>query len=53
MHILKCSSCKKYGLSIKCSCGFKRERVSPPRFSPEDKYAEYRRQAKLNDEVKK
>lgn len=52
MHILKCANCKTYGLSVDCSCGFKKERVVPPRFSPEDKYAEYRRQAKLKNENK-
>jgi len=46
MHILKCESCGTYGLSNKCECGYVRERVVPPKFSPEDKYAKYRRQAK-------
>jgi rRNA maturation protein Nop10 len=35
-----------YGLSDKCSCGSKRQRIEPAKYSPEDKYAEYRRQAK-------
>ncbi len=46
MHILKCTTCKSYGLEEKCTCGSKRERVTPAKYSPEDKYAEYRRQAK-------
>jgi rRNA maturation protein Nop10 len=46
MHILKCNKCNKYGLSEKCSCGMKRDRVIPQKYSPEDKYAEYRRKAK-------
>ncbi|MGV8162564.1 MAG: nucleolar RNA-binding Nop10p family protein [Candidatus Nanoarchaeia archaeon] len=45
-HILKCKSCNSYGLDEKCTCGSKRERVIPAKYSPEDKYADYRRQAK-------
>jgi H/ACA ribonucleoprotein complex subunit 3 len=45
-HILKCSVCGSYGLEEICSCGAKREKVAPAKFSPEDKYAEYRRKAK-------
>jgi H/ACA ribonucleoprotein complex subunit 3 len=45
-HILKCKSCNSYGLGDICSCGLKRERVIPAKYSPEDKYANYRRQAK-------
>jgi rRNA maturation protein Nop10 len=45
-HILKCSSCGSYGLKESCQCGAKRERNIPAKFSPDDKYAEYRRQAK-------
>ncbi|MGV8169538.1 MAG: nucleolar RNA-binding Nop10p family protein [Candidatus Nanoarchaeia archaeon] len=45
-HILKCGSCKSYGLEEECVCGSKRERVIPARYSPEDRYAEYRRKAK-------
>jgi rRNA maturation protein Nop10 len=45
-----------YGLSARVVvCGSKaRERIIPPKFSPEDKYAKYRRQAKseLEDGVK-
>ncbi|MDD9952793.1 MAG: ribosome biogenesis protein [Candidatus Woesearchaeota archaeon] len=46
MHILKCPSCKEYGLQEACSCGEKRLRVLPPKYSPEDKYGKYRRQYK-------
>ena len=52
MHILKCKNCKKYGLEESCSCGSIKERVTPPKFSPEDKYAKYRRQAKLETQNK-
>lgn len=46
VHILKCESCGSYGLDENCSCGSKRQKVAPAKFSPEDKYAEYRRKAK-------
>ncbi len=44
-HILKCS-CGSYGLSEECPCGGRRCRVLPPKYSPEDKYAAYRRKYK-------
>lgn len=46
MHILKCNRCGSYGLKPICECGGKRYRVKPPRFSLEDRYAEYRRSYK-------
>ena len=48
-HILKCQNCKSYSLVERCSCGSKRERVKPAKYSPEDKYAKYRRQAKFEE----
>ena len=45
-HILRCEKCHSYGLSQKCSCGGKRVLPYPAKYSPEDKYAKYRRQAK-------
>jgi H/ACA ribonucleoprotein complex subunit 3 len=45
-HILKCQSCGKYTLSETCTCGGKAIEHKPPKYSPEDKYADYRRQAK-------
>ncbi len=45
-HILKCEQCGEYGLDEACSCGSKRKIITPPKYSPEDKYAKYRRQAK-------
>lgn len=44
--ILRCESCSGYGLSESCPCGGKRLFSHPPKYSPEDKYAKYRRQAK-------
>lgn len=45
-HILKCTACGRYGLSDDCECGGKRVRVQPPKYSPEDRYASYRRRYK-------
>ncbi len=45
-HILKCSACGSYALTGACPCGGVRVRVMPPKYSPEDKYASYRRKYK-------
>ncbi|HYD02677.1 MAG TPA: nucleolar RNA-binding Nop10p family protein [Alphaproteobacteria bacterium] len=52
-HILKCSKCKSYGLSEICACGHKRTDYKPPKYSPEDKYGKYRREAKRLEKEKK
>ncbi len=44
--ILKCKECAKYTLTEDCSCGAKSVPVGPAKFSPQDSYAKYRRQAK-------
>lgn len=44
--ILKCKACGSYGLDNDCPCGGKRVFSHPPKYSPEDKYAKYRRLAK-------
>ncbi|MCF7872363.1 ribosome biogenesis protein [Candidatus Woesearchaeota archaeon] len=46
VSILKCKECGSYGLNAECACGAKRDPVKPPKFSPEDKYAKYRRKYK-------
>lgn len=46
MHILKCTKCNKYTLSETCECGGKAIENKPPKYSPEDKYADYRRKFK-------
>jgi H/ACA ribonucleoprotein complex subunit 3 len=46
LQILKCPKCSSYALSATCACGGMRIPVHPPKFSPEDKYAHYRRQYK-------
>ncbi|MBU1198353.1 MAG: ribosome biogenesis protein [Nanoarchaeota archaeon] len=49
-HILKCPKCHSYGLSEKCKCGNVRDRPKPPKYSPEDKYGDYRRKFKEGQE---
>ena len=50
-HILKCGACGSYGLDAKCSCGGTRSKPKPPRYSPEDRYGEYRRKFKENERL--
>ena len=46
-HIFKCPSCKAYTMGEKCmKCGKKTINPKPPKYSPEDKFGEYRREAK-------
>lgn len=46
-HILKCESCDIYTLSKICKkCGKKTIMPKPAKYSPQDKYGEYRRKAK-------
>ncbi|MFH0978416.1 MAG: RNA-protein complex protein Nop10 [Candidatus Woesearchaeota archaeon] len=49
LHILKCQKCGKYTLKEKCSCGGKAVSPRPARFSPDDKYAAYRRKVKKKE----
>jgi H/ACA ribonucleoprotein complex subunit 3 len=51
-HIHKCQECGKYLISEKCSCGGKAIENKPAKYSPEDKYGEYRRQAKEENRKK-
>ncbi|RLG16695.1 RNA-protein complex protein Nop10 [Nanoarchaeota archaeon] len=47
MRIRYCPSCKRYTLKENCpSCGGKTILRVPPKFSPEDKYAKYRREVR-------
>jgi len=45
-HILKCEKCGKYTMKELCSCGSKAITTKPAKFSVDDKYAKYRREAK-------
>jgi H/ACA ribonucleoprotein complex subunit 3 len=52
-HILKCQECKKYSMDDECSCGGIAHSPRPPKYSPDDKYAEYRRKTKKEELIKK
>lgn len=45
-HILKCTACGSYTLKEVCVCGSGTATPKPAKFSPEDHYGNYRRQAK-------
>jgi len=45
-QILHCARCGKYTLKQVCDCGGKTESSLPPKYSPDEKYAEYRRKVK-------
>ncbi|MBW2967068.1 RNA-protein complex protein Nop10 [Candidatus Woesearchaeota archaeon] len=45
-HILRCKECGKYTLKAKCSCGGDALQPIPAKYSPEDPYGKYRREAK-------
>ena len=50
MEMLKCSKCSRYTFGSKCpACGSATRDPKPMRFSPEDRYAKYRRMAKEKD----
>ncbi len=53
-HLYKCSSCKIYTLKKECpACGKAALLPRPPKFSLQDKYAEYRRKAKKEGLIEK
>jgi H/ACA ribonucleoprotein complex subunit 3 len=45
-HILKCVKCGKYNMEEVCNCGGKAVSIKPAKFSLEDNYGSYRREAK-------
>jgi len=46
-HILKCPKCEKYTMQPTCSdCKVDTITPRPAKYSPDDPYAKYRRQAK-------
>lgn len=51
-HILYCTNCCIYTMQAVCSCGEKTAERKPPKYSPEDKYAQYRREAKAEERKK-
>ena len=49
-HIFKCVSCNTYTLHEQCpACSGKAIRPLPPKFSLDDKYGKYRREAKKEE----
>ncbi|MEM4263826.1 MAG: nucleolar RNA-binding Nop10p family protein [Candidatus Woesearchaeota archaeon] len=48
-HILRCENCRKYTMKEQCSCSGKALTMKPAKYSPEDKYADYRRKAKKQE----
>jgi len=47
----KCTRCGSYTMKERCPrCGGETRTAHPPKFSPEDKYGEYRRRAKFGVE---
>jgi rRNA maturation protein Nop10 len=52
--ILICGLCSKYTMKPECpSCSGKTVEAKPPKFSLDDKYASYRREAKENERKEK
>ncbi|MFW9920541.1 MAG: RNA-protein complex protein Nop10 [Candidatus Thorarchaeota archaeon] len=47
-HLYKCTKCSGYTLNDRAcpSCGSDVRSPAPPKYSPQDKYGEYRRKAK-------
>lgn len=52
-HILKCKSCSSYTMNEKCGCKGEAINPRPPKYSPEDPYADYRRKAKKQSLIDK
>lgn len=48
-HLYKCQNCLEYTFSTKCKCGGIAVPPQPPKYSPEDKYAKYRRETKRKE----
>lgn len=53
VHMSKCAGCGKYTLKEVCDCGGRAVSARPPKYSPEDKYGEYRRTVKKEELEKK
>lgn len=45
-HIFICRKCSRFTMLEQCSCGCEAITAKPPKYSPDDKYASYRREAK-------
>lgn len=51
LQILKCKVCNSFSLSEHCSCGGNCINPLPPKFSPEDTYGRFRREAKKEERI--
>jgi len=46
-HILQCPECKSFTIKSECeTCKVSSVSIKPPKYSPEDKYGQYRRSIK-------
>lgn len=45
-RLLRCTACGRYTLAEACPCGGAAASPKPPKYSPEDRFARFRRQAK-------
>lgn len=52
-HIFKCIKCNKYTMKETCSCGSTAMNPKPLKYSPDDKFAEYKRKAKFDEYAKR
>ncbi len=48
-RIFKCTKCNKYTMKETCDCGNKTLLSRPLKYTPNDKFAVYRRKAKLGE----
>ena len=52
-HLFRCNSCNLYTIKEICpKCEKKASLPKPPKYSPEDKYAKYRRMTTLEERKK-
>ena len=52
-HIFKCSKCSSYTMEEECNCSGKAFSPKPLKYSPDDKYASYRRKIKKKELIAK
>jgi len=48
-HLYKCASCGKYTMKEICACGNKTMLSKGIKYTPGDKFASYKRQAKMEE----
>jgi len=52
-HIFKCANCSKYTMKEVCACGSRTLVSRPLKYTPDDRFAPYKRKAKLEDYMKR